>query len=111
MAIQQWSDEIIIVDLPDEPEMTDELISLAEFLADKENLNVVIDFAGVGEITSAGLSRLLKLRQLTAQGGRRLVLCNINASTEDIFWVTGLTDLFDLTEDKFSALATLEMIG
>ncbi len=111
MAIQQWSDEIIVVDLPDEPEMTDELISLADFLADKENFNVVVDFTSVGEITPAGLSRLLKLRQLTAQGGRRLVLCNIAPSAEGIFSVTGLTDLFDLAEDKFSALATLEMIG
>ena len=111
MAIQQWSDEIIIVDLPDEPEMIDELISLTDFLADKENFNVVIDFTGVGEITSAGLARLLKLHQFTAQGGRRLVLCNIDPSTEGIFLTTGLTDVFNLTEDKFSALATLEMIG
>lgn len=111
MAIQQWSDEIIIVDLPKEPEMTDELISVEDFLADKENFNVVIDFTGAGEISSAGLSRLLKLRQLTAEGGRRLVLCNIDPSTEEIFSVTGLADVFDQTEDKFSALATLEMTG
>jgi len=111
MAIQQWSDEIIIVNLPREPEMTDELISLADFLTDKENFNVVVDFTGAGEISSVGLSILLKLRQLTAQGGRRLVLCNIDPSTEDIFSITGLTDIFDLTEDKSSALATLEMIG
>lgn len=111
MAIQQWSDEIIIVDLPDEPEMTDELISLTEFLAEKRDCNVVVDFSEVGEISSACLSRLLKIRQLTAQGGRRLVLCNIDPSTEDIFSVTGLTEVFHLTEDKFSALATLEMIG
>jgi len=111
MAIQQWSDEIIIVDLPDEPEMTDELISLTEFLVDKESFSVVIDFTGVGGITSAGLSRLVQLRQLAAQGGHRLILCNIDPSTEEIFSVTGLADLFDLTEDKFSALATLEMTG
>ena len=111
MAIQQWSDQIVIVDLPDEPEMTDELVSLADFLVDKADLSVVIDFSSVGEITSAGISRLLRLRQLTAQSGCRLVLCNIDSSTEDILSVTGLTDMFDFTEDKFSALATLEMIG
>ncbi|MBN2271518.1 MAG: STAS domain-containing protein [Sedimentisphaerales bacterium] len=111
MPIQQWSDEIIIVDLPDEVETTKELVSVVEFLADKTNFNVVIDFTGVAQISSAGLLRLLQLRQLTASGGRRLVLCNIDPSTEELFSVTGLNDVFDLTADKFSALATLEMIG
>ncbi len=111
MAIQHWSDEIIIVDLSDEPEMSAELKSLSDFLAEKENYNVVLDCAGVCEITPANLSKLLKLHQLTAQVGRRLVFCNIEPSAEDVLSVTGLADVFDLTDDKFAALATLEMIG
>jgi anti-anti-sigma factor len=111
MPMQQWSDEIIIVNLPGEPEMTKDLISLAGFLADKPDFDVVIDFTGIAEITSACLLKLLKLRQLTAAGGRRLVLCSIDPSTDELFSVTGLNDVFNLTADKFSALATLEMIG
>lgn len=111
MAIEQWSDEIIIANLPDEPEMTDELISLGDLLAEKKNYNVVVDFGGVGDITSESLSKLLKLHQMTAQVGRRFVLCNMEPGTEDIFSATGLAGVFHLTENRFDALATLEMIG
>ncbi len=111
MAIEQWSDEIIIVSLPNEPEMADELVSLGNLLAEKENLNVVVDLGGVGDITSESLSKLLKLHQITAQVGRRFVLCNMESETEDIFSATGLAGVFHLTENRFDALATLEMIG
>lgn len=111
MAIERWSDEIIIVDLPDEPEMADELISLGDLLAEKENCNVVIDFSGIGDITSESLSKLLKLHQMTVQLGRRFVLCNIEPTAEEIFSATGLAGVFDLAENRFDALATLEMIG
>ena len=111
MPIEQWSDEIIIVDLPDEPEMTDELISLGDLLLEKENYNVIVDLGGVGDITSESLSKLLKLHQLTSQVGRRFVLCNMGAEVEDILSATGLAGVFNLTENRFDALATLEMIG
>lgn len=111
MAIERWSDEIIIVDLPDEPDMFEELISLGDLLAEKENCNVVIDFGAVGDITSDSVKKLLKLHQMTAQFGRRFVLCNMEPETEDIFSATGLSGVFDLTENRFDALATLEMIG
>lgn len=111
MAIERWSDEIIIVDLPGEPEMTDELVSLGDLLAERENCNVVVDFGGVGDITSESVKKLLKLHRMTAQFGRRFVLCNMEPETEDIFSATGLAGVFDLSENRFDALATLEMIG
>ena len=95
MAMQHWSDEIIIVDLPDEPEMASELTSLANYITEKENCSIVVDFTSVGDITSSSLSQLLKLRQLTAESGRRLVLCNIDSETEDILSITGLDGIFD----------------
>ncbi|MBN2137132.1 MAG: STAS domain-containing protein [Sedimentisphaerales bacterium] len=111
MAIQHWSDEIIVLELPDGPEMADELTLLAEYVAEREKCNVVVDFAAGGEVTPSSLSMLVKLRQLTAQGGARLVLCNVNPTTEEVFSVTGLNEVFELTRDKFAALATLDMIG
>ena len=43
--------------------------------------------------------------------GRRLVFCGIPAATRGVFTVTGLDQVFELADDKFAALATLEMIG
>lgn len=111
MPIQHWSDEIIVVDMPEDPLMADELNAIEKFVSEKDNYDVVIDFSSVENITSSNLSKLLRLRQMTARGGRRLVLCDITPATEDIFSITGLTDVFELSDDKFSALATLEMIG
>jgi len=111
MPIQHWSDAIIILELQAEPEMTDELNSIAQYVGEREKYNVVVDLTDVGQITSASLSRLLRLRKLTAEGGGRLVLCNMPPDTEDVLDVTGLSDVFELTRDKFAALATLEMIG
>ena len=91
--------------------MSAELKSVSDFLFEKENYSVVLDCAGVGEITPANLSKLLKLHEFTAQCGRRLVLCNIEPAAEDVLSITGLVDVFDLTDDRFAALTTLEMIG
>ena len=114
MAIQHWSDEIIVVDLSQEPEINHDLENLVELLSQRDSrysCDVVIDFSCVDTITSEGLTELLKLRKLASQCGRRLVLCSLAPTTESIFSVTGLTELFELTDDRFTALATLEMIG
>jgi anti-anti-sigma factor len=111
MGIQHWADNIIIVDLPEEPEMAEELETLAEMLSDRDHCNVVIDFASVGVITSSSLSKLLKLRRMLLDGERRLIFCSVPPTTSGVFKVTGLDQAFELADDKFTALATLEMIG
>ena len=111
MPIQYWSDQTLILELQTEPEMTDELDSLARYVADRHKYNVVIDFTEAGKISSASLSGLLELRRLTADRGGRLVLCNIAPDTEDVLAVTGLDNVFEFARDRFTALATLEMIG
>jgi len=110
MAIEHWSNEIVIVHLPQEPEMSDELTAITEFVSERENYDVVVDFSSVDNVTSSDFLKLLKLCQITARGGRRLVLCNIDPTTEDMLSITGLADVFELTCDKSTALATLEMI-
>ena len=83
-----------------------------DLLEEMENCNVVIDFGAVGDnISSESLTKLLKLHQMTAQIGRKFVLCNMEPGTEDIFSATGLAGVFELSENRFDALATLEMLG
>lgn len=111
MGIQNWSDNIILVDLPKEPDTADELETVVEMVRDREDFNVVIDFSAVDMMTSSSLSKLLKLHKPIAACGQRLVLCGVAASVRGVFTVTGLDGIFELADDKFSALATLEMIG
>jgi len=111
MGIQNWSDDIILVDLPQEPEMGDELKTVTEMVRDRGNCEVVIDFSSVDIVTSSSLSKLLKLRKLLADCAHRLVFCNVAAATKGIFTVTGLDGVFEIVDDKFVALASLQIVS
>jgi anti-anti-sigma factor len=111
MGIQDWSDDVILVDLPKEPNMGDELKTVTEIVRDRGNCEVVIDFSEVDIITSSSLSKLLKLRKLLADCGHRLLFCNVAAATKGIFTVTGLDGVFELVDDKFVALASLQLVN
>jgi len=110
MGIQNWSEEIILVDLPQEPEIGDELKTVTEMVRDRGDCDVVIDFSMVDIVTSSSLSKLLKLRKLLADCGHRLVFCSVAAATKGIFTVTGLDGIFEIADDKFVALAGLQMV-
>ena len=111
MGIQNWSEDILLVDLPQEPEMGDELKTVVTEVRDRGNCDVVIDFSNVDIVTSSSLSKLLKLRKLLGDCGHRLVFCSVAAATKGIFSITGLDGIFELTDDKFVALASLQMVG
>ncbi|MHC4337693.1 MAG: STAS domain-containing protein [Planctomycetota bacterium] len=111
MGIQNWSDDIILVDLPQEPEMADELKTVTEMVRDRGNCEVVIDFSSIDIVTSSSLSKLLKLRKLLADCAHRLVFCNVAAATKGIFTVTGLDGVFEIVDDKFVALASLQVVS
>ncbi len=111
MGIQNWSEEIVLVDLPQEPEMGDELKTVITTVRDRGDCDVVIDFSNVDIITSSSLSKLLKLRKMLGDCGHRLMFCSVAAATKGIFTVTGLDGIFEVAADKFVALASLQMVG
>jgi anti-anti-sigma factor len=111
MGIQNWSEDIILVDLPQEPEIGEELKTVTEIARDRGDCEVVIDFSRVDIITSSSLSKLLKLRKLLGDCGHRLVFCSVAPATRGIFTVTGLDGIFEIADDKFVALASLQMIS
>jgi anti-anti-sigma factor len=109
MGIQNWSEEIVLVDLPQEPQMSDELKTVTEIVRDRGDCDVVVDFSTVDIVTSSSISALLKLRKLLSDCGHRLVFCNVAAATKGIFTVTGLDGIFEMVDDKFVALAGLQI--
>ncbi|MHC4395348.1 MAG: STAS domain-containing protein [Planctomycetota bacterium] len=111
MGIQNWSENIVLVDLPQEPQIGDELKSVTEIARDRGDCDVVIDFSSVDIITSSSLSKLLKLRKLQVDCGHQLVFCNVAIATKGIFTVTGLDGVFDIVDDKFVALASLQLVN
>ena len=111
MGIQNWSEDIILVDLPSEPQIVDELNEVIDIVRDRADCEVVIDFSCVNIITSSSLSSLLKLRKLLADCKYHLIFCNVAAATKSVFAVTGIDEVFEFADDKFTALAGLQLIG
>ena len=111
MGIQNWSENIILVDLPAEPQLSDELKTATGMVRDRGDCDVVVDFSDVDIVTSSSLSAMLKLRKLLADCGRRLVFCGVAAATKGVFTLTGLDGIFELVDDKFVALAGLQMVS
>ncbi len=108
MATQQWSDEIIVVNLQNDPEFTDELSTLSENMA-VEAKNVVLNFSNIKYLNSSNISRLLKLRKILIDANRQLKLCEIPIQVWGVFLLMGLDSIFDVAEDAASALTSLQM--
>ena len=108
MSTQEWSDNIVMVDLLDDPEMADELSALAEQM-EQEPRDIVLNFTQVRFLNSSNISRLLKLRKVLLDNQQQLRLCSIPIQVWGVFLLTGLDTLFDVAEDTASALASLQM--
>ncbi|MBN1126445.1 MAG: STAS domain-containing protein [Sedimentisphaerales bacterium] len=110
MAIQNWSDTILLVNLAPEPEMGEELQNVIETVKTEGDKDVVVDFAEVDIVTSSSIAKLLKLRKAMVDCDHRMVLCSVSPKTRNIFAVTGLDSVFEFVEDQFLALAGLQMV-
>lgn len=91
--------------------MGDELKTVTGMVRDRGDCEVVIDFSSIDIITSSSISKLLKLRKMLGDCGHRLVFCSVAPATRGIFTVTGIDGIFEFADDKFVALAGLQMVG
>jgi len=108
MAIQEWSENITVVELSEDPQFTDEMAALMDRLAGNPT-DVVLNFGAVGFINSSNISRLLRLRKAMITNQRRLILCNVNSQVWGVFLVTGLDKIFEFVDDTATALATIQL--
>lgn len=108
MAIQEWSDDILVVELADDPQFTDEINAAMDAL-EQHQRNVVLNLCAVSFVNSSNIARLLRLRKAMMGQKRRLVLCGVNTQVWGVFLVTGLDKIFDFTSDVSTALATIQL--
>ncbi len=110
MALEQWSETVVLGELHDDPQFTDDLTALVEQCSDNKRLDVLLNFANVGYLNSSNIAKLLKLRKLVvATNQRRLKLCNVGTQVWGVFLVTGLDHIFDVADDVPSGLAALQI--
>ena len=109
MGIQNFSEDVLFVDLPaKEPQIGNELKNLNEVIVTRSDCDVVIDFFRVEIINSSSISNLLILRNLLKERGRQLILCNVAVMTKYIFTVADLDKVFDFVDDRFAAIAAMQ---
>ena len=108
MSIQNWSENITLSELSDDPQFTDEHGALTDRLG-REPVDVVLNFAAVSFINSSNVAKLLRIRKAVLSGHRKLVLCGVNTQVWGVFLVTGLDKIFEFTNDISTALATLQL--
>jgi len=110
MAVQQWSDNIVLADLQDDPQFSEDVNSLMELVENRPNVDVVLDFRGVTFLNSSNIAKLLKLRkQVMINNTREMKLCGISTHVWGVFLVTGLDKIFEFADDTATALAGLQM--
>jgi anti-anti-sigma regulatory factor len=110
MAIQKIAENIVLVVLDPEPDMTDEFSAINEMVSTRCDFDIIMDFTRVEILTSPNISNLLILHNWLRGCGRKLILCHVALATKCIFNVAGLDTHFDFVDDKADALAILQPV-
>jgi anti-anti-sigma factor len=111
MGIQDWSTDVILVDLPRGLEGHADLKTVTEMTRERGTCSVVVDFSNVDLVGSQTFARLLELRQVLLDSGHRLVLCGVSPATRGVFTVARLDQVFEFVQDRFAALASVQMMA
>ncbi len=108
MPLEKWSENVVVVHLADDPQLTEDLEAV-EASAAPGAVNAVLDFGTVRFVNSSNIARLLKLRQRMVSSNARLVMCNVGTQVWGAFLITGLDKVFDFSDNVTTALATLQL--
>ena len=110
MGIQNWAKNIILVRLPPEPKMFDDLDGVTKTIRGGRNCDVVIDLAGVDIMTAPGAARLLTLHKLLTKCKRSLVLCSVSRAIKGILTSNGLDGVLQLADGNSPASVCAQLL-
>lgn len=110
MSLEQWSETILLVELSDDPQLTDDLVQVIEQCTKDPRQDVLLNMSRVTYLNSSNIAKLLKLRKLvTIANQRRLKMACVSTRVWGVFLVTGLDRIFDFVDDVPSGLAGLQI--
>jgi len=94
-----------ILDQADIQALEESIIPLIEA---SDSINLIIDFSNVQFLTSAVLGLLIRVSKKVYESEGQLRLCAIDNKILEIFRITRLDRVFDIHEDRYEALRSLE---
>jgi len=112
MAVD-WSDNIVIANLADEPALSDELSMICERVestaAGDPIPHAVLDFHEVSYVNSSNIAQLLRLRKNLDAHARQLILSGVTDEVMSVLVVTGLNKVFGFAPDLMTAIASIQI--
>ncbi|MCA9303315.1 MAG: STAS domain-containing protein [Phycisphaerales bacterium] len=109
MAVD-WSEDILIANLADEPALSDELSMICDKVESADVVpNAVLDFHEVSYINSSNIAQLLRLRKNLEEHTRQLVLCGVTDEVMSVLVVTGLNKVFQFAPEMLTAIASVQV--
>jgi anti-anti-sigma regulatory factor len=108
MGIRNLPESILLVDLPQQPQQSDELDAVNTMLSEASDRDIVMDFSRVEMLTSESICGLLILAKLLGGAEHQLVLCGLPPAINDIFVRTGLLSVFAFADTESDALIYLK---
>ncbi len=110
MTIQAWSESIWVIQLGEEPLLSEDLVTIKNHVQSNDRMpDMVLDFSSVTRLNSSNLSQLLRLRELATEHDARIRLAGPSNKVWAVFLMTGLDRLFDVLPDIPTALAGLQI--
>ncbi len=112
MSVNDWSDDIVIAKLSDEPTFSEEIQNLLKQLDEMpaDDLpDVIVDMQEVTFLNSSNIAQLLRLRQFLAGKKRRLRICSVNDQVWSMLIMTGLDKIFSFNDNVATSLASLQI--
>jgi anti-anti-sigma factor len=110
----EWSEGILLCDLADEPELSEEISALFSQLKKtpvEKTPHVVLNFGGVSYLNSSQIAQLLRLRKRVTEGKQQLVLAAMRDEVWSVMLLTGLDKVFQVAPDTMTALARVQLDG
>jgi anti-anti-sigma factor len=114
MALTDWSEDILIAELSDEPSFSDDMDALCRRLdhPPKNGVaapDVILNMNSVSYLNSSNLAQLLKVRKKLSLAGRKLRVCAVNDAVWSVLMTTGLDQVFSFNDDVSMSLASIQM--
>src|SRR5262245_14379016 len=79
MAVENCSETVVLGNLADDPQYTEDLVAILDQCTANRQIDVLMNFAEVTYLNSSNIAKLLKLRKLvTINNERKLKLCGIS---------------------------------
>jgi anti-anti-sigma regulatory factor len=108
MDTQNFSEDVLFINLPEYPQHGDEIDTINKMLSNSVNRDVVIDFSKVKMLTSENICGLMILDKLLRGSGHYLILCYVSSIIRQIFVRTGLVAVFNFADNEHEAIRHIQ---